>query len=284
MAGRARVVACRACRVPSCKASLIIMLGLTERVGRWQSASSGKTKPLMGGERGREKRDRVGLGSGGRRRQGGVYPTCREPQQASYRYSTAMDKTRYSLSGCAQVGRGLLRRCVSLSRPWGPVFVIPCVTTKRAECGHITELVNLSLFVDLARELFVGTPRHNAPQGTRSRGRHAGVRVVVHGDVAPGHGPAVPGSVGRRRTPLHEDGGFCRRGGRARQLRDCRGREHHAGPQVRLLHGMSRADQLPGGRHLSCLHHPVDGRSSSSDSPAQKQLQCQLMIRGRFHR
>ena len=30
MAGRARVVACRACRVPSCKASLIIMLGLTE--------------------------------------------------------------------------------------------------------------------------------------------------------------------------------------------------------------------------------------------------------------
>lgn len=84
MAGRARVVACRACRVPSCKASLIIMLGLTERVGRWQSASSGKTKPLMGGERGREKRDRVGLGSGGRRRQGGVYPTCREPQQASY--------------------------------------------------------------------------------------------------------------------------------------------------------------------------------------------------------
>jgi hypothetical protein len=35
------------------------MLGLTERVGRWQSASSGKTKPLMGVSVGGRARSRL---------------------------------------------------------------------------------------------------------------------------------------------------------------------------------------------------------------------------------
>ena len=87
---------------------------------------------------------------------------------------------------------------------------------------------------------------HDVEEGPRSRRRHAGVRVGIHGDVAPGRGHAVPGSVGRGAAPLHDgDAGFCRRIRRAGQLRDCRGHEHHARSQVRLLHGMSRADQLP---------------------------------------
>eukprot|EP00964_Phaeocystis_antarctica_P038388 scaffold21961_cov48-Phaeocystis_antarctica.AAC.1 len=95
-------------------------------------------------------------------------------------------------------------------------MISPPLAPSGAGCGGVTRLPPLAIWNShrirpsraishsSSSALLVVPTAHNASQGPRSHRGRAGVRVVVHGDVAPGHGHAVPGSVGRRRTPLHE--------------------------------------------------------------------------------